>query len=295
MLIAAPVLESPWPGNFFVRLPYWPQEGPAERGMMGSGACRSSTKAERQSQKLNLFGNCPLVEILFLAFDSVEIPSYSQAQPLLLAIMHHHPDSELMRKAIDLSAEAGIRQRTGGVFGAVIVNKETGEIVGEGFNREWGGGCLGALAGLDAVDPRQPLPEPVGADQEPMYHIHADDHAQACWRTPTPLRECSRWALGRGFGPSPAQAVRAVGKGFCRHVLGQSGPVPTGCAGHPPPPCHHHPPPSSTPSLCWQARRGRCHSQCMQEPGHPCAQGPRALHVGRALPHVLLQQPVGPH
>lgn len=52
--------------------------------------------------------------------------------------MHHHPDSELMRKAIDLSAEAGIRQRTGGVFGAVIVNKETGEIVGQGFNRELG-------------------------------------------------------------------------------------------------------------------------------------------------------------
>ncbi|KAL6781329.1 hypothetical protein ACKKBG_A10700 [Auxenochlorella protothecoides x Auxenochlorella symbiontica] len=49
--------------------------------------------------------------------------------------MVQHPDPKYMRRAIELSAKAGIEERTGGVFGAVLVRKETGEIVGEGYNR----------------------------------------------------------------------------------------------------------------------------------------------------------------
>lgn len=45
-----------------------------------------------------------------------------------------HPNPDLMRRAIELSAEGGLKERTGGVFGAVVARKDTGEIVGEGFN-----------------------------------------------------------------------------------------------------------------------------------------------------------------
>ncbi|KAL4421669.1 hypothetical protein ABPG77_001210 [Micractinium sp. CCAP 211/92] len=39
-----------------------------------------------------------------------------------------------MRRAIELSEKAGLVERTGGCFGAVVVDTATGEIVGEGSN-----------------------------------------------------------------------------------------------------------------------------------------------------------------
>ncbi|KAL4421244.1 hypothetical protein ABPG75_010535 [Micractinium tetrahymenae] len=39
-----------------------------------------------------------------------------------------------MRRAIELSERAGLVERTGGCFGAVVVDSSTGEIIGEGSN-----------------------------------------------------------------------------------------------------------------------------------------------------------------
>jgi len=44
-----------------------------------------------------------------------------------------HFEERFMQRAIELSRKAGIREKTGGVFGAVIV--KDGEIVGEGYNQ----------------------------------------------------------------------------------------------------------------------------------------------------------------
>ncbi|GAB4813024.1 hypothetical protein N2152v2_000070 [Parachlorella kessleri] len=39
-----------------------------------------------------------------------------------------------MRRAIELSEKAGVIEKTGGCFGAVVVDKATGEVLGEGYN-----------------------------------------------------------------------------------------------------------------------------------------------------------------
>ena len=39
-----------------------------------------------------------------------------------------------MRRAIELSHKGGIVEKTGGCFGAVVVDAATGEIIGEGYN-----------------------------------------------------------------------------------------------------------------------------------------------------------------
>lgn len=44
-----------------------------------------------------------------------------------------HFEERFMQRAIELSRKAGILEKTGGVFGAVIV--KDGEIVGEGYNQ----------------------------------------------------------------------------------------------------------------------------------------------------------------
>ena len=40
-------------------------------------------------------------------------------------------NEKYMRRAVELSAEAGLRRRCGGVFGAVVVDKATGQVRGE--------------------------------------------------------------------------------------------------------------------------------------------------------------------
>lgn len=45
----------------------------------------------------------------------------------------YKPDLKFMQRAIELSEEASIIKKTGGVFGAVIV--KDGEIIGEGYNQ----------------------------------------------------------------------------------------------------------------------------------------------------------------
>lgn len=52
--------------------------------------------------------------------------------PALLLLLQSH--EEYMRRAIQLSEKAGLIEKTGGCFGAVIVDKTTGEIIGEGYN-----------------------------------------------------------------------------------------------------------------------------------------------------------------
>ena len=42
-------------------------------------------------------------------------------------------DEKFMRRAIELSERAGIKEKTGGVFGAVIV--KDGKIIAEGYNQ----------------------------------------------------------------------------------------------------------------------------------------------------------------
>lgn len=40
-----------------------------------------------------------------------------------------------MRRAIELSRESGVVTKSGGCFGALVVNETTGEVVGEGRNQ----------------------------------------------------------------------------------------------------------------------------------------------------------------
>lgn len=47
---------------------------------------------------------------------------------------HFHPDEKCMLRAIELSRRASMIEKTGGVFGCVIVDKE-GKIIGEGYNQ----------------------------------------------------------------------------------------------------------------------------------------------------------------
>ncbi len=47
--------------------------------------------------------------------------------------MHQSPNPNFMKRAIELSAKAGIVDKTGGVFGAVVV--KDGKIIAEGYNR----------------------------------------------------------------------------------------------------------------------------------------------------------------
>lgn len=46
---------------------------------------------------------------------------------------HDHDHEKFMRRAIELSERAGIKEKSGGVFGAVIV--KDGEIIAEGYNQ----------------------------------------------------------------------------------------------------------------------------------------------------------------
>lgn len=47
--------------------------------------------------------------------------------------MPNKPDEKFMKRAIELSRQASIVEKTGGVFGAVVV--KDGKIVGEGYNQ----------------------------------------------------------------------------------------------------------------------------------------------------------------
>ncbi|MBI2791198.1 MAG: nucleoside deaminase [Gammaproteobacteria bacterium] len=47
--------------------------------------------------------------------------------------MSDHPNEKFMRRAIELSEIAGIKEKTGGVFGSVIV--KDGKIIAEGYNQ----------------------------------------------------------------------------------------------------------------------------------------------------------------
>jgi len=40
-----------------------------------------------------------------------------------------------MRRAVELSEKAGVIDKTGGCFGAIVVDSATGEVLGEGYNR----------------------------------------------------------------------------------------------------------------------------------------------------------------
>ncbi|KAL4855753.1 Guanine deaminase [Chlorella vulgaris] len=51
-----------------------------------------------------------------------------------MAAPHANHDA-FMRRAIELSAQGGIKEMTGGCFGAIVVETATGEIVGEGYNK----------------------------------------------------------------------------------------------------------------------------------------------------------------
>jgi guanine deaminase len=48
-----------------------------------------------------------------------------------MAFLDH---DRFMARAIELSERAGLIEKTGGCFGAVVVHKATGQILGEGFN-----------------------------------------------------------------------------------------------------------------------------------------------------------------
>lgn len=47
--------------------------------------------------------------------------------------MTYEPNEKFMRRAIELSELAGVKEKTGGVFGAVVV--KDGQIIGEGYNQ----------------------------------------------------------------------------------------------------------------------------------------------------------------
>lgn len=47
--------------------------------------------------------------------------------------MIYQPNEKFMRRAIELSERAGLKEKTGGVFGAVVVKDN--EIIGEGYNQ----------------------------------------------------------------------------------------------------------------------------------------------------------------
>lgn len=47
--------------------------------------------------------------------------------------MNNQPNDKFMRRAIELSEIAGVKEKTGGVFGAVIVKND--EIIAEGYNQ----------------------------------------------------------------------------------------------------------------------------------------------------------------
>lgn len=49
------------------------------------------------------------------------------------AVLDRSQDEKFMRRAIELSERAGIKEKTGGVFGAVVV--KDGEIIAEGYNQ----------------------------------------------------------------------------------------------------------------------------------------------------------------
>jgi tRNA(Arg) A34 adenosine deaminase TadA len=40
-----------------------------------------------------------------------------------------------MKRAIELSAQGGLVEMTGGCFGALVVDAASGEVVGEGYNK----------------------------------------------------------------------------------------------------------------------------------------------------------------
>lgn len=46
--------------------------------------------------------------------------------------MNRKPEEKFMRRAIELSERGGIQEKTGGVFGAVVV--KDGQVIGEGYN-----------------------------------------------------------------------------------------------------------------------------------------------------------------
>ena len=79
--------------------------------------------------------------------------------------------AEYMRRAIALSAEGALVEKAGGCFGAVVVSAE-GKIIGEGYNREPGGRCLGAAESA-ALPVPAPAPPPCAAhpDTPPLASL----------------------------------------------------------------------------------------------------------------------------
>lgn len=147
---------------------------------LSTGYCRGPDEVWQRSAE---FPDVPHTAH-FLSFDNLlsnhhpEPTSRARTVPYIAAMVQH-PDPKYMRRAIELSAKAGIEERTGGVFGAVLVRKETGEIVGEGYNREWVWGPEGFGAALPTQLP----------------HMLASSSPQASWPTMIPLRRSRGWFL----------------------------------------------------------------------------------------------------
>lgn len=70
---------------------------------------------------------------VFPAMDSSLSPA-ALLTGAAMAAPHANHDA-FMRRAIELSAQGGIKEMTGGCFGAIVVETATGEIVGEGYNK----------------------------------------------------------------------------------------------------------------------------------------------------------------
>lgn len=83
------------------------------------------------------------------ASPSLENPSCSSSSRTLGLAMadHAQSDQHFMQTAIQLSERAGVVERTGRCFGAVVV--KDGQIIGEGYNQVIGGNTAATQDGDD--------------------------------------------------------------------------------------------------------------------------------------------------
>lgn len=103
-------------------------------------------------------------------------------------------DEKFMRRAIELGRHAGIVEKSGGVFGAVVVDKN-GNIIGEGYNQ-------------------------VMKQNDPTWHGEMHAIREACKKVKSPhLDDCTLYTTGE---PCPMCLCTAYWAHISRIVYGAS-------------------------------------------------------------------------